>query len=99
MSEGGAAGLLPVTGVLTRSCSVLRVVLRSLCRNRIADAVFGIEPVCRRRLKAAAERDEKILCDVVRREAEFLGLCALDSHMQYGSSNGCWIRRSTAPGT
>ena len=59
-------------------------ILRRLGRNRVADSVPGIEPVSRRRLKAAAKRHQQILCDVMRRKSKLLRLRALDSHVQIG---------------
>ena len=49
-------------------------VLRGLGGDRIADSGLGIEPECRRGLKASAQRDQQVGGDVALGEAHLLRL-------------------------
>ena len=70
-SEPRIAGLAPLAPVIGMFSSVLQrihPVLRSLGRDGIAHAILGIEPVGRRRLETAAERDQQVGGNVALRE-------------------------------
>ncbi len=69
MSEGGADGVAAGYRRVDQVLQGVGVSTAESGRDRVADAVFGIDPESRRRLKAAAERNQQILRDVVRREA------------------------------
>src|SRR5579863_7385612 len=57
------------------------MILRRLRCDGIAHTIFRVEPESWRSLETAAQRNQKILSDVVRREAEFLSLCAVDTEV------------------
>ena len=59
-------------------------VLRRLSLDGIRDAGFRIDPVVRRDLTAASERDEHAVGDVVLREAQLLRARAIDFDVQLG---------------
>ena len=62
----------------------VNAILRRLNGDVVADAVFGIEPEGRSGLEAGAQRDEQVLRDVFRLQADGLRAGAIDVEVQRG---------------
>ena len=84
------AGDRDVVQILQR----VQPVLRRLGRDGVADAGLRIQPEGRRRLAAAAERDQQVVGDVALGEPASCALGAIDVDVQLRLSKGCWMRRS-----
>ena len=66
----------------------IQPVLRSLSRDGVAHSIFGIEPVGRRRLETAAQRDQQVGCNVALGESRQLCLGAVHIDAQVGFIEG-----------
>ena len=86
-SEPRIAGLAPLGPGNRNILQVLQrihAVLRSLGRDGVAHAVLGIEPVGRRRLETAAERDQQVGGNIALREPDQLRLGPVHIDVQMG---------------
>ena len=77
---GVAPGMAAVHRSVLQSLISVDAILRSLHGDVVVDAVFGIEPEGRSGLKAGAERDQNVLCDVAGLHADGLRASAIDIH-------------------
>ena len=93
---GAAAGDRDVAEILQRIASGTAA---SASRSRSCTPFVGFEPEVRRRLAAAAERDEQVVGDVALGEADLRGARAIDVELvATAGSTTWWTRRSTMPG-
>src|SRR5215470_1814863 len=77
-SAGGRA----VNRSVLQGLQIVHAILWRLHRDAVADTVFRIEPETRRSLEAGAERDENVLRDVARLQADVLGASAVDVEVE-----------------